>query len=147
MPRKIEEKTRVIRELLDRDSGLTWDKAESLLNNLGYSKDSRRAEYRITENDFNVRKHFYLKPKGKVNPKEKTIKKSQELASDIQISEAIDYVNRNGGIQSLNNRLQKLQTENEVWQNKIDSNNEKRIQIIAMVQIFHSVSKAISQAS
>lgn len=154
MARKPEPKTQAVRQLLDKHPDLTWNptadgqpSAKLLLKALGFTENAKNDASRITENDFNVKKHLYLNAQNeRPGVPRKSVAKTiarVSLSNDTVIT-TISTVNKSGGLEayraSLALKVQKL----ERLQERVAEISAEVSAMQSNIETFEQVQKAVA---
>ena len=152
MARKPEPKTQAVRQLLDQYPDLTWNptddgqpSAKLLLKALGFTENAKNDASRITENDFNVKKHLYLNAQNeRPGVPRKSVAKTVTRASGDTVIMTISTVNKSGGLDayraSLALKLQKL----EKLQERVAEVSAEIALMQSNIETFEQVQKAVA---
>jgi len=153
MARTPEPKTQAVRQLLNEHGpDLTWSPSEDgqpsaklLLKALGFTDNAKSEKKRITENDFNVKKHLYLKSQGKtvVTERNGSVRKTVALPKS-DVTTVIAAVNKSGGLDTyrttLANEVEKLDRLRE----RLAAAEAKVAEMEANVATYEQVQKAVA---
>jgi hypothetical protein len=155
MARKPEPKTQAVRQLIEKyGADLTWNPTEDgqpsakmLLKELGFTENSKLDKKRITENDFNVKKHLYLRPQNERvgSPRKVAVKTNGSVAlpKDSVIG-TITVVNKAGGLDSYRALFASEVEKLERLQNRVTELADKVAEMEANIETFEQVQKAVA---
>lgn len=155
MARTPEPKTQAVRQLIDEyGPDLTWKpteegqpSAKDLLKALGFTENARSAKKRINENDFNVKKHLYLKQQGKTVVTERkggTPTKTAELPKGDNVTVVLTTVNRAGGLTDYREALTKKQGEVARLRERLAEAEAKVDEMQENISVYEKVQKAVA---
>lgn len=155
MARKPEPKTQAVRQLIDKYPDLTWNptddqpSAKLLLKALGFTENAKNDVNRITENDFNVKKHLYLHAQSErvgVPRKSSSVVKNisrVSLSNDTVIS-TISTVNKSGGLDAYRASLALEVEKLERLQQRVAEALTKVNEMKSNIETFEQVQRAVA---
>ena len=151
MARTPEPKTQAIRDLLVKYPGLTWNpptegapSAKQLLRELGYTDSNKNDKKRITENDFNVKKHLFSHAQAERRNGVARKTPKVRLASNDGVLVALQIVNKVGGLDAYRAALDSKVKRLARLQERLDSVAAQVAEMRSNVETFEQVQQAVA---